>query len=45
MEGFHMDMHMQMKLPEPKYRGICKILLLVCVALMVVFFIGGFLPY
>ena len=40
-----MDMHTQMKIPEPQYRGLCKILLLVCVALMVVFFIGGFLSY
>ncbi len=40
-----MDMHMQMQLPEPHYRGICKILLMVCAALMVVFFICGFFPY
>lgn len=40
-----MDMHMQMQLPEPHYRGLCKILLLVCAALMIAFFITGFLPY
>jgi len=40
-----MDMHMQMQLPEPHYRGICKILLMVCAALMVVFFICSFFPY
>ena len=40
-----MDMHMQMQLPEPHYRGICRILLLVCAAIMVAFFITGFFPY
>ena len=40
-----MDMHMQMQLPEPHYRGVCKTLLMVCAALMVVFFICGFFPY
>lgn len=40
-----MDMHMQMQLPEPRYRGLCKILLLVCAALMIAFFITGFLNY
>ena len=45
MEGSNMDMHMQMQLPEPRYRGICKILLLVCAALMVVFFVSAFFPY
>lgn len=40
-----MDMHMQMQLPEPHYRGICKILLLVCAVLMVAFFVTSFFPY
>ena len=40
-----MDMHTQLHLPEPQYRGLCRLLLLVCAALMVVFFVTAFFPY